>query len=145
MYGMTLTPRRASGPYRPTRLGQWEVIAKIAGGGMSAVYLGRRVDSSSDLAASTNTSVVALKIVRHDAKDERFIQMFLEEGRLLARLVHPNIVRTLEVGAVIVNDLPTLRLDHLPYGGVKASGFGREGVEAAMEEMTEERVLLMRD
>lgn len=53
--------------------------------------------------------------------------------------------RTLEVGAVIVNDLPTLRLDHLPYGGVKASGFGREGVEAAMEEMTEERVLLMRD
>ncbi|MGH7561246.1 MAG: aldehyde dehydrogenase family protein, partial [Gemmatimonadales bacterium] len=50
----------------------------------------------------------------------------------------------LEVGGVVVNDLPTLRLDHLPYGGVKASGFGREGVRSAMAEMTEERVLLMK-
>ena len=52
--------------------------------------------------------------------------------------------RGLEVGGVIVNDLPTLRLDHLPYGGIKASGFGREGLAAAMEEMTEKRLLLMR-
>ena len=52
--------------------------------------------------------------------------------------------RALEVGGVIVNDLPTLRLDHLPYGGVKASGFGREGVASAMEEMTEKRVLLIK-
>lgn len=52
--------------------------------------------------------------------------------------------RVLEVGGVIVNDLPTLRLDHLPYGGVKGSGFGREGPASAMEEMTEQRVLLMR-
>jgi glyceraldehyde-3-phosphate dehydrogenase (NADP+) len=52
--------------------------------------------------------------------------------------------RALEVGGVIVNDLPTLRLDHLPYGGIKASGFGREGLAAAMEEMTEKRLLLAR-
>ncbi len=52
--------------------------------------------------------------------------------------------RALEVGGVVVNDLPTLRLDHLPYGGVKGSGFGREGLASAMAAMTEERVLLMR-
>jgi acyl-CoA reductase-like NAD-dependent aldehyde dehydrogenase len=52
--------------------------------------------------------------------------------------------RGLEVGGVIVNDIPTLRLDHLPYGGVKRSGFGREGVFDAMMEMTEPRVLLLR-
>jgi acyl-CoA reductase-like NAD-dependent aldehyde dehydrogenase len=51
---------------------------------------------------------------------------------------------TLEVGGVIVNDFPTLRLDHYPYGGVKDSGFGREGVRYAMEEMSEPRMLVLR-
>jgi acyl-CoA reductase-like NAD-dependent aldehyde dehydrogenase len=50
----------------------------------------------------------------------------------------------LEVGAVIVNDAPTVRIDNFPYGGVKASGFGREGVRFAIEEMTEPRVLFLR-
>jgi len=47
----------------------------------------------------------------------------------------------LEVGGVIVNDVPTYRMDHMPYGGVKGSGFGREGVRYAMEEMTELKLL----
>lgn len=51
---------------------------------------------------------------------------------------------SLEVGAVIVNDTPSLRIDNYPYGGVKASGFGREGVRYAIEEMTEPRVLFVR-
>ena len=50
----------------------------------------------------------------------------------------------LEVGGVIVNDAPTLRIDNFPYGGTKASGFGREGVRYAIEEMTERRVLFLR-
>lgn len=45
--------------------------------------------------------------------------------------------RELEVAGVVINDYPTLRFDALPYGGVKDSGFGREGVSFAMEEMTE--------
>lgn len=45
--------------------------------------------------------------------------------------------RELQVGGVIVNDYPTLRFDNMPYGGVKQSGFGREGVRYAMEDMTE--------
>ena len=52
--------------------------------------------------------------------------------------------RTLEYGGVLINDIPTLRVDNFPYGGTKDSGFGREGVRYAMDEMTEPKVLLMR-
>lgn len=51
----------------------------------------------------------------------------------------------LEVGGVIVNDVPTWRMDNMPYGGVKQSGLGREGVRFAMEEMTDVRVLVVSD
>lgn len=50
---------------------------------------------------------------------------------------------SLEVGAVVIGDIPGFRVDHMPYGGVKDSGLGREGVRAAMEEMTEERLLIV--
>jgi glyceraldehyde-3-phosphate dehydrogenase (NADP+) len=50
---------------------------------------------------------------------------------------------TLEVGGVIVNDVPTWRLDSMPYGGEKESGQGREGVRYAIEEMTELRLLAL--
>jgi glyceraldehyde-3-phosphate dehydrogenase (NADP+) len=49
-------------------------------------------------------------------------------------------VEALEYGGVIINDVPTFRVDNMPYGGSKDSGFGREGVRYAMEEMTEVRV-----
>jgi acyl-CoA reductase-like NAD-dependent aldehyde dehydrogenase len=50
----------------------------------------------------------------------------------------------LEVGGVIVNDVPSYRVDNMPYGGVKDSGLGREGVRFAMEDMTEIRNLVIR-
>ena len=50
----------------------------------------------------------------------------------------------LEVGGVIHNDFPTFRVDHMPYGGVKDSGFGREGIHYAMDDYTERRVLAIR-
>ncbi|MCU0620365.1 MAG: aldehyde dehydrogenase family protein, partial [Gemmatimonadales bacterium] len=50
---------------------------------------------------------------------------------------------TLEVGAVVIDDVPTFRVDHMPYGGVKDSGLGREGVRSAIAEMTEERLLIV--
>ncbi len=49
----------------------------------------------------------------------------------------------LETGGVIINDVPTFRVDNMPYGGVKASGFGREGVRYAMEEMSEIRLVVI--
>ncbi len=51
--------------------------------------------------------------------------------------------REFEMGAVIVNDAPTFRIDHTPYGGVKDSGYGREGVRYAMEELTETRMMVV--
>jgi acyl-CoA reductase-like NAD-dependent aldehyde dehydrogenase len=49
----------------------------------------------------------------------------------------------LEVGGVIVNDVPTWRIDHMPYGGVKDSGLGREGPRYTIEEMTELKLLVI--
>ena len=49
----------------------------------------------------------------------------------------------LEVGGLVVGDTPTWRMDPMPYGGVKASGLGREGIKYAMHEMTEPRLLVM--
>jgi acyl-CoA reductase-like NAD-dependent aldehyde dehydrogenase len=51
--------------------------------------------------------------------------------------------RELEVGALIVGDTPAWRVDAMPYGGVKESGLGREGIRSAIEEMTEPRMLVM--
>jgi acyl-CoA reductase-like NAD-dependent aldehyde dehydrogenase len=50
----------------------------------------------------------------------------------------------LEVGGVVIGDVPTFRVDNMPYGGVKGSGFGREGVRWAISDMTEERLLVLR-
>ncbi len=51
---------------------------------------------------------------------------------------------TLEVGGVIIGDVPSWRVDHMPYGGVKESGLGREGVKFAIEDMTEVRLMVIR-
>ncbi len=48
----------------------------------------------------------------------------------------------LDVGGVIINDVPTFRVDNMPYGGVKDSGFGREGIKYSLEEMTELKLLV---
>jgi glyceraldehyde-3-phosphate dehydrogenase (NADP+) len=49
----------------------------------------------------------------------------------------------LEVGGVVINDIPTYRIDHMPYGGVKHSGLGREGLRWAIEDMTEIRLMVV--
>ena len=51
--------------------------------------------------------------------------------------------RDLEVGGVVIGDVPSFRADQMPYGGVKDSGVGREGVRAAMDDLTYERVLVL--
>lgn len=51
---------------------------------------------------------------------------------------------TLEVGGVIIGDVPSWRVDNMPYGGVKDSGLGREGIRYAIEDMTEPRLLVIR-
>ncbi|MEA3317256.1 MAG: aldehyde dehydrogenase family protein [Bacteroidota bacterium] len=53
-----------------------------------------------------------------------------------------NAFNDLEVGGVVINDIPTFRVDHMPYGGVKNSGFGREGVKYSIHEMMEARLMV---
>lgn len=70
----------------------------------------------------------------------------LQAGVFTARLDHAmRAWDRLEVGGVIVGDVPSMRVDNMPYGGVKGSGLGREGVRCSIEHMTEIRLLVMRD
>jgi len=50
----------------------------------------------------------------------------------------------LEVGGVVIGDIPSWRVDHMPYGGVKDSGLGREGIRWSIEDMTEVRLFVLR-
>jgi glyceraldehyde-3-phosphate dehydrogenase (NADP+) len=52
-------------------------------------------------------------------------------------------VQKLHVGGVIINDVPTFRVDHMPYGGMKDSGVGREGPRFAIEEMTALKMVVL--
>ena len=75
----------------PERLGPYEVGAKIGGGGMATIYVGRR--------ASGGDEVVAIKLMRDDlAHDSQYVDMFLDEARVLSRLSHPNIIVTRDFG-----------------------------------------------
>jgi acyl-CoA reductase-like NAD-dependent aldehyde dehydrogenase len=52
--------------------------------------------------------------------------------------------RDIRCGGVVINDIPSFRMDHMPYGGIKGSGMGKEGPKYAIEEMTEGRILVIR-
>ena len=51
--------------------------------------------------------------------------------------------RHLKVGGIMINDIPGFRVDHMPYGGVKESGIGREGIRFAIEDMTELKLMVV--
>lgn len=69
----------------------------------------------------------------------------LQAGVFTASLAHAmRAWDALEVGGVVVGDVPSFRVDNMPYGGVKQSGLGREGVRSAIEDMTEPRLLVVR-
>lgn len=64
--------------------------------------------------------------------------LFTRDARLIFRAYEE-----LQVGGVIAGDIPSFRIDHMPYGGTKDSGTGREGLRWAIEEMTEQKILVM--
>jgi len=67
----------------------------------------------------------------------------LQVGVYTNRLDHFKMAHErLEVGGIIMNNIPGFRIDSMPYGGVKDSGLGREGIKYAMEEMTEGRLIV---
>jgi acyl-CoA reductase-like NAD-dependent aldehyde dehydrogenase len=93
--------------------------------------------------------VVAL--YRYDDFDAALVQINASKFGLQAGLFTADIHKAmrawdhLEVGGVVINDVPSWRVDNMPYGGVKDSGLGREGVKFAIEDMTEIRLLVIRD
>ena len=76
---------------------------------------------------------------RHNGGDEL---LFVLAGRSNLTVVDEAFDR-IDVGGLIVNDVSTYRIDHMPYGGVKSSGTGREGPRYAIEEMTELKLIVM--
>ena len=64
--------------------------------------------------------------------------LFARDAKLIFRAYEE-----LEVGGLVAGDVPTFRIEHMPYGGVKDSGLGREGLRYAIEEMTEPKLLVM--
>jgi len=102
------------------------------------------VRADEPLAAEEAFGPVAL-LARFSDFDDALGQVNDSRYGLPAGLFTNDLARTLrawdelEVGGVIVGDVPSFRVDNMPYGGVKGSGIGREGVRYAIEEMTETR------
>ncbi len=90
-------------------------------------------------------------LYRFDDFDAALEQINASKFGLQAGLFTTNINKAmrawdhLDVGGVVINDVPSWRVDNMPYGGVKDSGLGREGVRYAIEDMTEIRLLVIRD
>jgi acyl-CoA reductase-like NAD-dependent aldehyde dehydrogenase len=138
------------------RIGQWLEEARAAGaevlvgGGVSAGKVEPTVLVKAGPELRVNCQEVFAPIVTvqtYEEFDEALAALNNSEFGLQAGVFTNNLRLTfraheeLEVGGVIVNDVPTWRVDNMPYGGVKQSGFGREGVRYAIEEMTEPRLL----
>ncbi|MFA5331729.1 MAG: aldehyde dehydrogenase family protein [Methanoregula sp.] len=90
-----------------------------------------------------------ITLIPYDSFDDALIEADTGDYGLQAGIFTQDISRALhayeemEVGCVQVNDIPTFRADHMPYGGVKGSGVGREGPRYAIEEMTEMRLMVI--
>lgn len=113
--------------YAPTLLTQTNTTMKVCAlEAFGPVALIEKVDSFDEAIARTNDSVFGL-----------------QAGVFTNRIDHMRQAHEeLEVGGVLINNIPGFRIDSMPYGGVKDSGLGREGIRYAMEEMTEPRLLI---
>lgn len=140
------------------RADQWiaEAVAQgarvVCGGTRSGTLMAPTVLTGTTDAQRVNCQEVFAPVVTVEAYDDF--------GEALARVNHSpfglqagvftrdvqRLLRAydeLEVGAVIAGDVPTFRIDHMPYGGIKDSGSGREGIRFAIEEMTEPKLLVL--
>jgi serine/threonine-protein kinase len=79
---------------RPQQVGRYEILAEIASGGMATVFLGRLATTP-----GFERQVAIKKLHPHLERQQDFVEMFLDEARIVARIHHPNVVQTLEFGA----------------------------------------------
>ncbi|MDA1044571.1 MAG: aldehyde dehydrogenase family protein [Verrucomicrobia bacterium] len=142
-----------------TRLGTWIEEARSAGatvlcggsreGAMLAPTLLEGVSRDQNVYREEAFGPVAL-LSRFSNFDDALVEVNDSKFGLQAGIFTRDIYKiqkawdTLEVGGVVVGDVPSWRVDNMPYGGVKDSGLGREGIRFAMEDMTEIRNLVIR-
>ncbi|MCC3355464.1 aldehyde dehydrogenase family protein [Bacillus sp. REN16] len=139
-------------PNETVRIEDWVKEAKEAGA--IVVHGGKRegsvfqptilVNTAENLAVSCNEAFGPIVSVNsYKSWDEAIKLVNTSEYGLQAGVYTTNIQKAfeaadrLEVGGVIINDIPTFRVDNMPYGGVKNSGVGKEGIKYSTEEMTE--------
>jgi len=139
------------------RVEEW--VREAVDGGATILTGGKRHDSYFEPTVITGTQnrmkVCSLEVfgpvVTLEAVDsfEEGIRMINDSSYGLQAGVFTNNLKEMDrafdelvVGGVIINDVPTFRVDHMPYGGVKNSGLGREGVKYAMLDMMEPRILV---
>jgi acyl-CoA reductase-like NAD-dependent aldehyde dehydrogenase len=143
-----------------TRLHDWVLEAKDAGatvlaggereGAMLQATLLENVDADQNVNTQEAFGPVAIlsKFTDFDAalKEVNNSDFGLQAG-IFTRDIYKiqKAWNELEVGGVVIGDVPSWRVDHMPYGGVKDSGLGREGVRYAIEDMTELRLLVIRE
>ncbi|MEE4198895.1 MAG: aldehyde dehydrogenase family protein [Bacteroidales bacterium] len=139
------------------RVEEW--VNEAMDAGAKILYGGKRKGAFYEPTVITNTNremkVCALEVFGPVVTVEKFsefaqaVQMIndseygLQAGvftRLISEMNHS--LNEIEAGGIIINDVPTFRVDHMPYGGIKNSGFGREGVKYAIQEMMEPRLLI---
>ena len=119
-------------------------------GNMLEAALLENVPTKCDLSAKEAFGPVAL-LERFNDFEQALASVNASDFGLQAGVFTSNLAHAmrawdeLEVGGVIVGDVPSIRVDNMPYGGVKNSGLGREGVRYAMDDMSEIRLLVIRD
>lgn len=90
-------------------------------------------------------SIVPVKDIQEAIQKVDNSRYGLQAGIFTQQLNHAlQAIQQINVGGVIINDVPTFRADHMPYGGNKESGLGREGIKFAIEEMTNIKMVVIR-
>jgi acyl-CoA reductase-like NAD-dependent aldehyde dehydrogenase len=138
------------------RIESW--IAEAVAGGAKVVTGGKRTRATISPAVLTNVPPAChvscqeafgpvVAVYTYDKLEDAIERANATPYGLQAGIFTPDIerafraARKLEVGGVMINDIPMFRVDHMPYGGVKESGTGREGPRYAIEEMTEMKLI----
>jgi glyceraldehyde-3-phosphate dehydrogenase (NADP+) len=124
----------------------------LCGGNRSGALLDATIltGTTNEMRAVTEEAFAPLSVIEKFSDFEEAVEIANQSKYGLQAGVFTNDLRHsqyasqhLEYGGVIINDVPTFRVDNMPYGGFKFSGFGREGVRYAMEEMSEIRLIVL--
>lgn len=127
--------------------------AKVATGGKAVgniLYPTVILDADTSLKVSCQEVFAPIVLINKVESVEEAIRLVNDSRYGLQAGIYTENVHTaldaaekLHVGGVMINDIPTFRVDHMPYGGVKESGTGREGIKYAVEEMTEMKLVVL--